>query len=264
MAKTLFVRPLSTLSLPSLGGLRGTFINLIFAFYLDHLYCLLNQYQVYRDIQLPTSWTAYIAVLLLAEPWAYRYIIGIEYSRFAERQRLPWPSLGQSKYMATMALFSVVFRSMFKVLLVTQPLLKYLLAPLEAPLAEYPVLLKAPNWIAGVLVVAVEVYFLVSILEPQARKPQLAKELASRWVTSTLLCVWLVFTAILLKDITPSPAQAVGVMSFWFPFLLVFNLFFIPLRFVEFYTDWVDCHTIPQKGLYISSLALVLYRVFEF
>lgn len=251
----------------TLDGLRGTLVNLILAFYFDFLYRELSQYEVYRDVKLPIYWIAFIALLLIAEPFAYRYIIGLEYTRYTERLQLPWASLGKSLYMWLMALFSLIFRCMFKILIVTRPLLQYLLKPLESTLGHYPGLLKAPTWIVGAAVVAAEGYILLVLIEPKRYKYLFVSELLSRWVTSTLMCVWLVFTVVLLKDLAPNPLTShhgISAASFWFPFLLVFNLFFIPIRFVEFYTDWIDCQTSSQKGLYILSMAFVLYRVFAY
>lgn len=254
----------------ALKGNKNALLLIVFTFYYRWIEQLLmstsiitRQY-IHKDVSLPYSLTLIAFGILCLEGWASRYIIEIEHFRFRQhpQKAATWPSLTQNSYIAFVGLCSLFFRPFFRMTLIVIPVLTPLVDTLkDSPLSAVTWLVKAPIWIAGGWLLWREIKLLIYLSAPTMQSPHFVKEAFARWVLMSLLALFMVTFKVGFRQFfwLPNPYTFKELMGILFPFALFFTMFFLPLRLLEFWVDWVDCRTLSRKVLYVASVVWVMF-----
>jgi hypothetical protein len=249
---------------------RGTVLNLVLmGYYVLFNRVLLEQARTpqHNDVQLPVWLLAVGVVFLLAEGRASRYVIAVEHTRFLQHNPgATWPGLleGRSYTRGILALFAVIWRSFFRIYLITAPLIHWL----ELQYSLSPQVWQVVYWLVGGGVAWRELVLVARLQEPPPPvQPVWYLELWARWVVLTLLAICLSFFEVGFGSLFPLRSGEVD----WHAvrqgaplLLLLFGMFFVPVRLLEFYTTWVDCRTWGQKAAYLLSTAALMLQIIVF
>lgn len=252
----------------ALKGNKNALLMVVFSFYYRWVENLLmstsivTRQFIHKDVVLPYSLALGALGLLCLEAWANRYLIEIEYFRFQQQTQVQtkWPAPTQTYYTAFVGLCSLLFRPFFRMTLIVIPVL----TPLIDALQEFhlvPWVIKVPFWIAGGWLLWSEIKVLFYLAKPASQAPHFLKEALARWVLMTLLALCMVTFKVGFRPLfwLPSPITVQSLLGMLFPFSLFFTMFFLPLRIVEFWVDWVDCRTFTRKILYIASVVWLMF-----
>jgi hypothetical protein len=254
----------------ALKGNKNALLLIVFSFYYRWVEQLLmstsvvtRQY-IHKEVALPYTLALVAFGMLCLEGWASRYIIDIEHFRYKQHPQTTatWPTLTQNNYMAYVGLCSLLFRPFFRMTLIIIPVLTPLINTLkESPLGTVSWLLKAPIWIAGGWMLWREAKLLFSLSRPSLQHPQFLKEALARWILMTLLALFMVTFKVGFRQFfwLPNPYTFKELLGISFPFVLFFTMFFLPLRLLEFWVDWVDCRTFSRKALYVASVVWLMF-----
>ncbi|MEZ4903552.1 MAG: hypothetical protein R2822_18200 [Spirosomataceae bacterium] len=266
--KTHFSGGLGAISL--LRDNKNALLLVLFSFYFHWVEQLLlstsvvtRQY-IYKDISLPYGLATFALGVLCLEGWASKYIIQIEYFRFLQhlQKQVTWPAPTQTYFTAFVGLCSLLFRPFFRMTLIVIPVLNPLIVVLQKQTSILWIS-KFPIWIAGLWLLWVELRVLFYLSKPTFQQPHFLKEVLARWVLMTLLAVCMVAFKIIFQSLfaLPNPLTIQSLLQLLFPFILFFSMFFLPLRLIEFWIDWVDCHTISRKVFYIASVIWIMFTI---
>lgn len=256
----------------ALKGNKNALLMVVFSFYYSWVENLLlstsivtRQY-IHKDVVLPYSLALIAFGILCLEAWAGRYLIEIEHFRFQQnsQSKSKWPAPTKTYYTAYVGLCSLLFRPFFRMTLIVIPVLTPLVDTLkESQISTVIWLVKAPLYLAGGWLLWREIKLLLYLSAPSLQRPHVIKEALARWVLMTLLALCMVTFKVMFRDLLwlPNPYTLQSFLSISFPFALFFTMFFLPLRIIEFWVDWVDCRKLNHKIIYIASVVWVMFTV---
>lgn len=251
-------------------GNKNALLLIAFSFYYKWVETLLlntsiitRQY-IHKDIVLPYKLAMCAFFLLCLEGWANKYLIAIEHFRFLQQSQetASWPAPTQTYYTAFVGLCSLLFRPFFRMTLIVIPVL----TPFTERLNDFtPIswMSNLPLWTAGAWLLWSELKVLFYLSKPASQPPHFLKEALARWVLMTLLALCMVTFKVGFRSFfwLPSPITVQSLLIILFPFSLFFTMFFLPLRLVEFWVDWVDCRTLSRKIIYIASAIWLMFTI---
>lgn len=252
----------------TLRGNRNAFLMLFFSFYYGWIEKLLFSTSIKKldvmnkTLEMPFHLAACALGLLLLESGANRYLIKIEHYRFQVHCGAKWPAPYQNYYMAFVGLCCLLFRPFFRMTLIIIPVFTPLVNASISYLTGPEWLFKAPFWVVGLWLVWREIKVLIYLSQPETQQPHWLREIAARLVLMTLLAISMSAFKVDFRSffLVPSSFSIASVLLMLFPFSLFFTMFFLPIRMVEFWVDWVDCRTTPQKTFYISSVVWTVFK----
>lgn len=219
---------------------------------------------IHKDLVLPDRLAFFAFGVLCLESWSSKYLIGVEHFRFTQQsqKQANWPAPTQNYYTAFVGLCSLLFRPFFRMTLIVIPVLIPFTEYLK-DLTSVHWISKAPLWIAGTWLLWSELKVLYFLSKPASQPPHFLKEALARWVLMTLLALCMVAFKLSFRSFfwLPNPITLQSLLGILFPFGLFFTMFFLPLRIVEFWVDWVDCPTLSRKILYVASVIWLMFTM---
>ncbi len=199
------------------------------------------------------------AVLLYAERRALRNILSIEMNQMSPAQSRHWKWFSSTWYFWLLMLMAVIWRTYFRCVWVAHPLLDELFDATLPGLDRSNGWFRAPYWILTILLGIRELLLVKDILYPPAHRVSIVGEWASRSVSLLVSVLLLTGFAVMVQNMGYfRPGHWEDIRQHFLLVLILFTFFYLPLRWVEFIADLVDCKTPLQTvSLWLSMLLLL-------
>lgn len=249
----------------TMNGYKGTFVNVVLmglALYVGSLVNPASHLQ--KDLNLPLNYLMISSVLILFERNAILNILSVEFQQISLRQRSVWQWFQKSWYFGILILMAVIWRTYFRIVLIIFPLLGHVYEIFDTSYqtASWP--LKIPYWFIFGWIVIRELRLVADIIEPPVHHVPLFIEWISRAIQVVLMTVFLANLTVMMNGyIDMSKGIYSGILQS-IPFMLiVFTFFYIPIRWVDVLSDFIDLHSKWQTILFWVSTFILMLTVIE-
>lgn len=249
----------------SLKGYKGTFINIVLValtLYVDSKISPVSRSQA--DLNLPLNYLILCGVLILFERNAILNILSVEFQQISTRQLTVWQWFQKSWYFGILVLMAVIWRTYFRIVLIIFPLLGHVYEIFDISYQTVFWPLKIPYCFIFGWIVIRELRLVADIIEPPVHHVPLIIEWISRAIQVVLMTVFLANLTVLMngyyntsKGIYPGIIQSIPFM------LIVFTFFYIPIRWVDVLSDFIDLKSKWQTILFWVSTFILMITIIE-
>lgn len=198
-------------------------------------------------------------ILLLFERKINQNILVSEINSMNEKQMKLWSSISKSWYFGLIILFTVTWRSYFKIIIIAIPFVNWMYGLKSYPHLSHSFYLKTPYWFAGTIVLVNECLLIYDILLPKKKTVSAFNEIISRLFYIILISILLSNFYLLFKSLFYSFNPDVTSLDLLFSnavfLILIFNFFYLPIRIVDVLSDVFDCKSLTQ----LTILSIILF-----
>lgn len=242
-------------------GYKGTFLNLILTALIFMVDSKVRQESPSMvNLHLPIHYLIVYSILILFERRANLNILSIEFKQISHQQNKVWERFRKSWYFGIQILMSIVWRTYFRTVLILFPLLGYIYKNFDITYQTAIWPLKLPYWVVCGWIGVREFRMVAAIIEPPNHHVSLPIEWISRVIQVVLNTLFLSHLTIMMNDYIDVSKDLFTALLQITPFLLiVFTFFYIPIRFVEVVSDFIDLRSKWQTIIFwISTFFLML------
>ncbi|MBK7808162.1 MAG: hypothetical protein IPJ51_17990 [Saprospiraceae bacterium] len=249
----------------SLKGYKGTFINIVLmalTLYVDSRISPVSRSQA--DLNLPLNYLMLCGVLILFERNAILNILSVEFQQISIRQETVWQWFQKSWYFGILILMAVIWRTYFRIVLIIFPLLGHVYEIFDISYQTVFWPLKIPYWFIFGWIVIRELRLVADIIEPPVHHVPLIIEWISRAIQVVLMTVFLTNLTVLMNGYYNTSKGIYSGILQSIPFMLiVFTFFYIPIRWVDVLSDFIDLKSKWQTILFWVSTFILMITVIE-
>jgi len=246
-------------------GYSGSLINMVLVGLTLLVGYMLSPESVYKmELHLPLNYIIFFSVLILFERQANLNILSVEFQKINPGQKAIWEWFQQSWYFGILMLMAVIWRTYFRIVLIIFPLLGqlYQIFNLSYQSVSWP--LKLPYWIIFGWIGFREFRLIADILAPPDYYVPLIVEWVSRAIQVMLTTLFLANLTVMMHGyIDISKGIFSGIIQSLPFMLIVFTFFYIPVRFVEMVSDFIDLQSKWQTIIFWLSTYFLMLTVIK-
>ena len=241
-------------------GYKGTFLNLILTALIFMVDSKVRQESFYGEFAFTYTLFDSLQHSYSIRKRANLNILSIEFKQISHQQNKVWERFRKSWYFGIQILMSIVWRTYFRTVLILFPLLGYIYKNFDITYQTAIWPLKLPYWVVCGWIGVREFRMVAAILEPPNHHVSLPTEWISRVIQVVLNTLFLSHLTIMMNDYIDVSKDLFTALLQITPFLLiVFTFFYIPIRFVEVVSDFIDLRSKWQTIIFwISTFFLML------